>query len=211
MLPLLFIKPCEPSSRDRFPKGDGWIYEVKFYGYRLQVHKTGDTVTLYTHRGADWTARFPTLAASLRSLPCRSAIIDAELVHAEGFASLHRLLHQRIEDDFALGQLISCSSTGMTSASCPSSIANDASDISSSEPASSPFTTRSPSRMGLVSLPSGRAQLGRRHRKARQQYLSFRTIERLDQRQVPDAPTCSISIVHSAFIAEAYAYLDDVI
>jgi ATP dependent DNA ligase domain len=154
VLPLLFIKPCEPSSRDRLPKGDGWIYEVKFYGYRLQVHKTGDTVTLYTRRGADWTARFPTLAASLRSLPCRSAIIDAELVHAEGFASLHRLLHQRIEDDFALGQLISCSSTGMTSASCPSSIANDASDISSSEPASGPFTTRSPSRMGLVSLPS---------------------------------------------------------
>ena len=102
VLPLPFIQPCEPSSRDRLPKGDGWIYEVKFDGYRLQIHKTGDTVTLYTRRGADWTARFPTLAASLRSLPCRSAIIDAELVHADGFASLHRLVHQRIEDDLAL-------------------------------------------------------------------------------------------------------------
>jgi bifunctional non-homologous end joining protein LigD len=102
VLCLPFIKPCEPSSRDRLPKGDGWIYEVKFDGCRLQVHKTGDTVTLYTRRGADWTARFPALAASFRSLPCRSAIIDAELVHADGFASLHRLVHQRIEDDFAL-------------------------------------------------------------------------------------------------------------
>jgi ATP-dependent DNA ligase len=41
VLPLPFIQPCEPSSRDRLPKGDGWIYEVKFDGYRLQVHKTG--------------------------------------------------------------------------------------------------------------------------------------------------------------------------
>ena len=102
VLPLPFIQPCEPSSRDRLPKGEGWIYEVKFDGYRLQVHKTGDTVTLYTRRGADWTGRFPDFAASLRSLPCRSAIIDAELVHTDGFASLHRLVHQRIEDDLAL-------------------------------------------------------------------------------------------------------------
>jgi bifunctional non-homologous end joining protein LigD len=102
VLPLPFIQPCEPSSRDRLPKGEGWIYEVKFDGYRLQVHKTGDTVTLYTRRGADWTGRFPDLAASLRSLPCRSAIIDAELVHTDAFASLHRLVHQRIEDDLAL-------------------------------------------------------------------------------------------------------------
>jgi len=100
--PLPFIQPCEPSSRDRLPKGDGWIYEVKFDGYRMQVHKTGNTVTLYTRRGADWTSRFPALAASLRSLPCRSAIIDAELVHAGGFASLHRLVHQRIENDLGL-------------------------------------------------------------------------------------------------------------
>ena len=100
--PSPFIQPCEPSSRDRLPKGDGWVYEVKLDGYRLQVHKTAETVTLYTRHGTDWTARFPTLAASLRSLPCRSAIIDAELMHADGFASLHRLTHQSIEDDLAL-------------------------------------------------------------------------------------------------------------
>jgi len=102
VLPSPFIRPCEPSSRDRLPKGDGWIYEVKFDGYRLQVHKTADTVTLYTRQGADWTARFPHLAASLSSLRCRSAVIDAELVHADGFASLHRQAHQSIEDNLVL-------------------------------------------------------------------------------------------------------------
>src|SRR6476469_1837572 len=40
----------------------------------MQVHKTGRTVTLYTRNGADWTERFPNLAAALASIP-GSAII----------------------------------------------------------------------------------------------------------------------------------------
>jgi len=38
-----FIPPCEPTLRDRLPKGEGWLYEVKFDGYRMQVHKAGAT------------------------------------------------------------------------------------------------------------------------------------------------------------------------
>src|SRR5262245_43684796 len=102
VLPLPFIEPCEPNSRNRLPKGDGWVYEIKLDGYRLQVHKTDDMVTLYALDGADWTARLPNLAASLRSLSCHSAIIDAELVHADGFASLHCQAHQHVENDLAL-------------------------------------------------------------------------------------------------------------
>jgi bifunctional non-homologous end joining protein LigD len=97
-----FIPPCEPTLRDRLPKGEGWLYEVKFDGYRMQVHKAGDVVTLYTRKGADWTEGFPLLAAALTLLPCRSAIIDAELVHMGGFEELHRRVHKRIEDDLVL-------------------------------------------------------------------------------------------------------------
>jgi bifunctional non-homologous end joining protein LigD len=79
-----FIPPCEPTLRDRLPKGEGWFYEVKHDGYRMQVHKSGGRVTLYTKNGADWTERFPHLTAALASL-ARSAIFDAELVHADGF------------------------------------------------------------------------------------------------------------------------------
>jgi len=38
----------------------------------------------------------------LTSLACKSAIIDAELVHANGFEALHRGVHKRLEDDLLL-------------------------------------------------------------------------------------------------------------
>jgi bifunctional non-homologous end joining protein LigD len=97
-----FIQPCVPSLRDRLPKGEGWLYEVKFDGYRMQVHKAGDTVTHFTRNGADWTDRFPRLTADVAALPCTSAIIDAELVHADGFEALHRGAHKRVGDGLAL-------------------------------------------------------------------------------------------------------------
>jgi bifunctional non-homologous end joining protein LigD len=97
-----FIPPCEPTLRDRLPKGEGWFYEVKHDGYRLQVRKADREITLYTRNGADWTERFPHVAALLGSLACRSAIIDAELVHADGFDQLHRQVHKRTEDELVL-------------------------------------------------------------------------------------------------------------
>jgi bifunctional non-homologous end joining protein LigD len=94
--------------RDRLPKGEGWLYEVKFDGYRMRVHKAGRTVTLYTRNGADWTERFPHLAAALASIP-GSAIIDAELVHVDGFEALHRLCTSASKTTWYCGRSNSCS------------------------------------------------------------------------------------------------------
>jgi bifunctional non-homologous end joining protein LigD len=102
--------PCRvpPSSRrasplrDRLPSGQRWLYEVKFDGYRMQVHKVGEHVTFYTRNGADWTSHLSQLAAGLAALPCESAIIDAELVHPDGFNTLHREVHKRGVDSLEL-------------------------------------------------------------------------------------------------------------
>src|SRR5262245_43437395 len=53
--PSIFVPPCEPIQRDRPPKGDAWLHEVKFDGCRMQTHKAGSKVWLFTRNGHDWT------------------------------------------------------------------------------------------------------------------------------------------------------------
>jgi bifunctional non-homologous end joining protein LigD len=103
--PSTFVLPCEPIQRDHPPTGDAWLHEVKFDGYRLQIHKTGRKVRLFTRNGHDWTARFPLIAAELAALP--TCIIDAELVATDeagiaDFATLHCTVSRRHEDGLAL-------------------------------------------------------------------------------------------------------------
>jgi bifunctional non-homologous end joining protein LigD len=92
--PSLFISPARPTLRDRPPHGDGWVHEVKFDGSRVQLHKAGNDVVIFSRNGADFTSRWPAIAYALQHLPTKSAIIDAEVVacNAKGmpdFAALH--------------------------------------------------------------------------------------------------------------------------
>jgi bifunctional non-homologous end joining protein LigD len=79
------------------PPGDGWLHEPKLDGYRLQVIKDGRLVRLYSRSGHDWTKRVARLAEALTGIPCKSAVIDAELVFpaangAPDFAGLRTAL-----------------------------------------------------------------------------------------------------------------------
>lgn len=62
------------------PTGDEWIHEVKFDGWRAQVHLDECEATIYSRNRADLTRRFRALAPVLAEIPARSAIIDCELV-----------------------------------------------------------------------------------------------------------------------------------
>jgi len=50
-----FIPPCSPICAKEVPTGDGWVHEVKFDGYRIQTHKIGPRVVLYSRNGHDFT------------------------------------------------------------------------------------------------------------------------------------------------------------
>ena len=93
--PSSFIIPAAPTLGDRPPKGEAWLHEVKFDGYRLQLHKDGTNVCIFSRNGADFTGRFPAIAYALKNLPAKNAIIDAEAVAADAkgmpdFSALHR-------------------------------------------------------------------------------------------------------------------------
>ena len=97
---LKFIKPCRPIAAKAPPKGDAWLHEPKLDGYRLQVVKDGRQVWLYSRGGMDWTKRLGRLAESLKAIPCRSAVIDGELVVPDnrgtpGFTGLAAALKKR--------------------------------------------------------------------------------------------------------------------
>jgi bifunctional non-homologous end joining protein LigD len=90
-----FIPPCQPTLRTAPPCGPGWSHEIKFDGWRLQLHKAGGQVRLLSRHGHDLTSRFPTIASGLVGLEAGTAILDAELIamNAEGlpdFSALHR-------------------------------------------------------------------------------------------------------------------------
>lgn len=75
-----FIEPALASSVERVPSGERWIHEIKFDGYRVQVHLANEAVTIYTRRGYDWTKRFRKVADDAWHIKARSAIIDGEVV-----------------------------------------------------------------------------------------------------------------------------------
>lgn len=60
------------------PAGRSWIHELKFDGYRVQCAVTGGRAVLRTRSGADWTQRFPTIAAAASALP--DCVLDGEAV-----------------------------------------------------------------------------------------------------------------------------------
>jgi bifunctional non-homologous end joining protein LigD len=58
-------------------------HEIKFDGFRVQIHKLGDAVELYSRNGSRFGRRFPRMAEVLRELPAKSAIIDGEIVASD--------------------------------------------------------------------------------------------------------------------------------
>jgi bifunctional non-homologous end joining protein LigD len=75
----------------------GWLFEVKYDGYRLLGCKSGTDVRFYTRGGHDWTHRFRPVVPAIAALGARECVIDGEacVVDAEGrpsFAALQEWL-----------------------------------------------------------------------------------------------------------------------
>jgi bifunctional non-homologous end joining protein LigD len=75
-----FVKPALPSSIEKVLSGERWIHEIKFDGYRVRVHFADEAVTVFTHRGHDWTERFGTVAQDAWHIKAASAVIDGEIM-----------------------------------------------------------------------------------------------------------------------------------
>jgi bifunctional non-homologous end joining protein LigD len=92
-----FIEPCLPTLAKEPPAGPGWVHEVKFDGYRLQLHKEGKDVVLLSKNGNDFTSRFPEIAKAASLIPTKSVILDCELTACadDGTPDFGSLLHKQ--------------------------------------------------------------------------------------------------------------------
>jgi bifunctional non-homologous end joining protein LigD len=64
--------------KSKAPKGDQWLHEIKYDGYRVQVHLNRGRKKVFTRTGLDWTKRFTEIAGALDI--AGEAIIDGEVV-----------------------------------------------------------------------------------------------------------------------------------
>jgi bifunctional non-homologous end joining protein LigD len=75
LFPQLATLVDEPPHEEH-----GWIYEVKFDGYRTLVRIEGDDVRLFTRNGNNWTQRLKQLHEDFMQLGMKSGWIDGEIV-----------------------------------------------------------------------------------------------------------------------------------
>src|SRR5258705_9609651 len=75
-----FIEPELATSVEKVPSGDRWLHEIKFDGYRVQLHIANDDIKVCTRRGNDWTKRFKKIASDAYLVNAGSSIIDGEVV-----------------------------------------------------------------------------------------------------------------------------------
>jgi len=97
-----FIAPQLCRIVDRPPNGAGWVHEVKFDGYRIQMRIEGGEVRLKTRAGLDWMHKFAGIAKAAGKLP--DAIIDGEVAAlndqgAPDFAALQAALADEKTED----------------------------------------------------------------------------------------------------------------
>ena len=64
-----FIEPMLLQRTERLPKGPDWVYEIKLDGYRALAIKSGGEVQLRSRNDNDFTKRYSSITAALRTMP----------------------------------------------------------------------------------------------------------------------------------------------
>lgn len=79
-----FVEPQLCTLVTEAPEGDEWLHEIKYDGYRMLARIGQGRATLWSRNRKEWTDRLPTLIDELAALPCRSALLDGEVVVPQG-------------------------------------------------------------------------------------------------------------------------------
>ena len=81
------------TSEEKAFSREGWVFEIKYDGYRLLAERSAREPYLRSRAGHDLTLTFPEIARAVRGLPYEGLVLDGEVVvhDAEGKPSFQRL------------------------------------------------------------------------------------------------------------------------
>jgi bifunctional non-homologous end joining protein LigD len=80
------VKLMLAETRDGAFSRPGWLWELKYDGYRLLAGRESGKTTLRYRHGMDSTATFPEIARAVASLPSDAFVLDGEVVVLDGNA-----------------------------------------------------------------------------------------------------------------------------
>lgn len=66
------------GNNEEIDDDPSWIYDIKWDGWRILLHKQGERIEAFTRHGNNVTAKFPELQEVGRSIRSHTAIIDCE-------------------------------------------------------------------------------------------------------------------------------------
>ena len=87
------LRVMQAQTRDKPFTEPGWLFELKYDGYRLLAHKSQGRIRLRYRSGKKATDAFPDLVRALKALPFDDVILDGEVVvlDEEGRPQFQRL------------------------------------------------------------------------------------------------------------------------
>jgi bifunctional non-homologous end joining protein LigD len=94
------LAPQLASAAELAPRGEEWLHEIKFDGYRMLAYLRRGKVELRSRKDLDWTAKFPEIADALSRLAVGEAVLDGEIVQyredgVSDFSALQNALAER--------------------------------------------------------------------------------------------------------------------
>ena len=73
-----FIPPQLAILVDSPPENNNWVHEIKYDGYRIQVHIKQNRIIFLTRNGHDWSDKFVNLFKEFKKFPIKNAIFDGD-------------------------------------------------------------------------------------------------------------------------------------
>src|SRR5690606_17130056 len=94
--------PFEPQLArlgDAPPRGEQWIHELKWDGYRIVATIQDAQVRLWSRNALEWTDRLPDIRAAIEALGLRSGALDGELLAGKGTREDFNLLQSTLSGE----------------------------------------------------------------------------------------------------------------